>query len=109
MFWLGHLLDSAGYQALPAKSVADARALLDRLKVEVDLLIVGHSLEGTGHFVENLRRTQNEVPVTYLYGESEKPRSCPGADVWVCKPSRHDQMSAAVWLEMVQDILKHRE
>jgi DNA-binding response OmpR family regulator len=109
VFWLGHLLEAAGYQSLPAKDVARARALINRFNVGINLVIIGHSLEDVGDFVETLRRTQKELQVIYLYGESEEPRSSPGGDVWVCKPSSPDQMSEAIWLEMVQDIFKRRE
>jgi hypothetical protein len=93
VFWLGHLLDSAGYQPLPAKDVAAARALIDRFNVGINLVILAHTLEDAGDLVERLRRTQRELHVIYLYRESEEPRPRPGADVWVCKPSSHDQMS----------------
>jgi DNA-binding response OmpR family regulator len=109
VFWLGQLLDSARHHALPAKSVADAEALLDRFKVAVDLLIIGHSLANGEGFVENLRRSQTGLPVIFLCDQMEERPSCAGADAFVCKPSRLDQMSEVVWLEMVQNIFKRNE
>jgi hypothetical protein len=61
VFWLGQALDRAGYQALPAKSCEDAAELLKQLNVEIDLLIVGHSLAGAGAFADALRHAQGHL------------------------------------------------
>jgi hypothetical protein len=105
VFWLGQLLYSSGsHQVLPAKSVTDAKVLIARLNVEVDLLVIGHTLEDSEHLVDNLRRSRNELPVIYLFGESEELPSSTGADAYFRKLSRFDSASEGIWLEMVRDI-----
>ena len=37
VFWLGRGLDQAGYPSFPAKSVPNAKTLLNELKIAVDL------------------------------------------------------------------------
>jgi DNA-binding NtrC family response regulator len=107
VFWLGQLLDSSGsYQVLPAKSVTDAKVLIARLSVEVDLLVIGQTLEDSEHLVDNLRQSRNELPVIYLFGESEELPTCTGANAYFRKLSRFDSVSEAIWLEMVRDIFK---
>ena len=107
VFWLGQLLDSSGsHQVLPAKSVTDAKVLIARLSVEVDLLVIGQTLEDSEHLVDNLRRSRNELPVIYLFGDSEELPTCTGANACFRKPSRFDSVSEAIWLEMVRDIFK---
>ena len=57
VFWLGQALDEIGYQALPAKDVADAISLLRELKSNIDVLIVNPTLKGVVPFIERLRRS----------------------------------------------------
>jgi DNA-binding response OmpR family regulator len=47
-FWLARGLDQSHYQSFPAKSVADASALIQELRLQVDLLILDPALPGVG-------------------------------------------------------------
>ena len=98
MFWLGQLLDSAHYQALPAKSVTDARVLL-RLPLEVSLVIIGQNVENAGELLEELRTSRGALPIIYLFHEGEPP---PGAAADHCKTRSRD---TAKWLHTVQWVL----
>ena len=53
VFWLGQLLDDAGYQALPARSSVDAIALQNQFHLKIDLLILNPSLVG---YASSLKR-----------------------------------------------------
>ncbi len=45
VFWLGRALDAVGFNALPAKNVADAQRLVEELDVRADVLIADFSTE----------------------------------------------------------------
>jgi len=105
VFWLGQSLDNAGYQALPAKSIGDATALLGQVNLEVDLLIVSPSLEGAYAFAESLRRFQGHLKVIAVVDELEVP-SCvfPEADASESRPL--DKVSRIQWLQTIQRVLE---
>jgi hypothetical protein len=107
VFWLGQVLDNAGYYALPAKSIADASALLDHFKLEIDLLIVNQSSEGADGFVDALRRQQGHLKVIAVIDESGEPSSDTlEADVSRFKPLNADRVSGMRWLQMIQSVLE---
>jgi len=54
-FWLGHALDQAGFDALPARNTSDATALLSELKVAVDLIVIRASMPSAKSLAEDLR------------------------------------------------------
>jgi DNA-binding response OmpR family regulator len=66
-FWLGQLLDQAGYEAFPAKSVADAIQLLDQLKFQIDLLVLNPALEGAASFAAVLRHSQPHIKIVAVH------------------------------------------
>ena len=106
VFWLGQALDRAGYQALPAKSCEDAAELLQQLKVEIHLLIMGHSLAGAAAFADDLRRSQGHLKVIAVIDEGEEPISAfPGADATRFMLSGVGEASETEWLETIEDIL----
>lgn len=106
VFWLGHVLDDAGYQALPAKSIKDATALLGQLNLEIDLLIVSPSLDGARGFADALRRFQGHLKVIAVVDEGEDPGSVSwGADAAERRPLNPDNASRAQWLRTVQRVL----
>lgn len=105
VFWLGQALDRAGYQALPAKSCEDAAELLKQLNVEIDLLIVGHSLAGAGAFADALRHSQGHLKVISVIGDADEPSAAfPGADASQFMLSGVDEASETEWLETIEDI-----
>ena len=105
VFWLGQALDRAGYQALPAKSCEDAAELLNQLNVEIDLLIVGHSLPGASAFADELRRSQGYLRVIAVIGDGEEPSSpFPGANASQPMLSGVDEASETEWLEAIEGV-----
>jgi hypothetical protein len=107
VFWLGQALDDAGYHALPAKSLADAKALLGQIDLEIDLLIVSLSLEGAYAFVDALGRFQGYLKVIDVIGDWEEPVSAfRGADASERRPLNHDNASRAQWLRTIQRVFE---
>ena len=110
VFWLGQALDRAGYQALPAKSCEDAAELLKQLNVEIDLLIVGHSLAGACAFADDLRHSQGHLKVISVIGDGDEPSvAFPGADASQFMLSGVDEASETEWLETIEGIFSQEE
>jgi CheY-like chemotaxis protein len=106
VFWLGQALDLAGCESLPAKSLSDAKALLDELKVTVDLLIVRSSMPGAAAFAETLRRTQGRLKMIGLVGDNEESFELePQMDAWLQKPFLTHETAKCDYLELIRLVL----
>ena len=106
VFWLGKLLGDAGYQALPAKGVSEASALLGELNTEIDLVIVNPSLPGAADFVNALRRSQPNSKVLAALGEKDQSADqVQISDVTARKPLVQDRGASSSWLRIVEHAL----
>ena len=104
LFWLGRVLDRAGYEAFPAKSVADGVNLLRELHLTVDLLILNCSLRGASRLITTMRRAQKGLKTICLDGENHL--AClSGIDAVCPKPGEIDERSEALWVETVSRVL----
>jgi hypothetical protein len=107
VFWLGQALDNAGYQALPAKSIGDATALLGELNLEIDLLIVSPFLEGARAFADTLRRSQGHLKLIALIDEwEERSFAFPEADASEYRPLNNDEVSRIQWLQTIEGVFE---
>jgi hypothetical protein len=102
VFWLGHALDSAGYEALPAKSVSDAIALLVQYRLSIDLLILNPSLAGAPGFAEDVRTSQRHAKIIVL---AESTGAMQGGEVSHPKPDRIDEIAKLEWLDLIHNVL----
>src|ERR1700730_2077327 len=59
VFWLGRLLNKAGYQVWPARNGNDAAALLKELDTGVDLLVINLNSGGAAALIEGQRPRTN--------------------------------------------------
>jgi hypothetical protein len=106
VFWLGQMLLAAGYDALPAKGVPEATALLAELGVAVDLLIVNPALAGAPHFVEELRRSKGDLKVLVLASDKGgQAHAIRRPDAILRKPVETDEVTGTVWLRSVEHLL----
>jgi DNA-binding response OmpR family regulator len=104
LFWLGRILDQAGYQAFPAKSVRDALALLRELHLTVGVLILNCSLPEAEDLITGLRNSQRYLKVICLNGEQEH-YCVRGVDAVCPKPSDFSERSKTDWVESVREVL----
>ena len=105
VFWLGQALDQAGYQALPAKSLVDATALLGELNIRADLVILSFASPDASAFAETLRRQQGQLKVIALIEGWEEPNpAAVGIDAWHSKPSVADEASKTDWIKTVRGV-----
>jgi hypothetical protein len=105
VFWLGQILDAAGYVAVPAKGIADAAEIVTTLRLPVDGVIATPAEHGLGEFVEKLRFSSPDLQVIAL-ASAEDPAWAvppPGA-VWKRRPRRRDEATRSEWLDLIHDL-----
>lgn len=106
VFWLGHVLDEAGFESLPAKSLSDAASLLAELKIGVDLLIVRNSIPGAAAFADSLRWLQRHLKTIGLLSADEEVRELdPHMDAWLHTPLETDEIAKCDYLELIRSVL----
>ena len=106
VFWLGQLLDAAGCESLPAKSLTDAKSLLAELRICVDLLIVRFTMPGAAAFAESLRWSQGHLKTIGLLEENEEiSERDPRMDAWLQKPFFADDVSKFDYLDLIGWVL----
>jgi DNA-binding response OmpR family regulator len=106
VYWLGRVLDDAGYEAIPARRVPDAIQLLHELHTVVDLLIVNMALPGAADLVRALRRSARPIRVmSLLESPDETPASPPGSDAVRSKPEEVDEISKLEWVDAIDRLL----
>jgi len=69
-FWLGQSLNAPHCRALPAKSVAEAVALIGQFKLKIDFLIMNPAVPGASDFTRALQRGQKHLRVATLTPET---------------------------------------
>src|SRR5579872_1604121 len=105
-FWLARGLDQAGYQSYPSKSVAAAFALLDELRIAVDLLVLNPALPEAGEFIESLRRSNEHLKVVALMGDQARfPALTARVDLCCRKPRQGDDLKRREWIAHVEELL----
>jgi len=104
VFWLGQVLDAAGFVAVPAKAIADAAEVVDLLRLPVSVLIAPAAEQGLAEFVERLRFTSPDLQVIALTSDSDPlvTQPIPGA-IPRQKPRYRNEATKAEWLDLVQD------
>lgn len=109
VFWLGQALLEGGYNALPAKGVPEAKALLSELEAETDLLIVNPCLAGAADLIDALRASNVELKVLALRGEQDlSAAKIPCPDASIRKPLRPDRIASSLWLRTVEQLLARK-
>jgi hypothetical protein len=108
VFWLGQILDAAGYVAVPAKGVADAAEIVVTLRLPVDVLIAPAVESGVGEFVEKLRFTSPDLQVVALASEEDAAWAMPPPRaVWKRKPRYRDEATRSEWLNLIHNLDRH--
>jgi len=104
-FWLGQGLHQAGYTAFPAESAPRAKAILDELKIAVDLLIVDSALPGAAGLVESLRYLNPNLKVIVLIDNDPGQDQIPDADAFCLKPFGTDKASRQNLIAQIEKII----
>ena len=89
LFWLGKILENAGYSVVPAVSIARAESILRLLALIPDLLIISLTLPDSSKFIRSLRRDWPSLRVIAAVDKEiqEAHRLSVEADWWGRKPA----------------------
>lgn len=104
VFWLGHILSGAGFEALPAKSVADAIALLSLLASQVDLLIFNPCVDAAASFAADLKRSDQRIKTMAVLPE-DMPSGLSDIDAYKRKTYKFDVSAQEEWLAFIRRVL----
>jgi DNA-binding response OmpR family regulator len=104
VFWLGHLLNNAGYQVWPARNGEDAAALMEELGAELDLLIIDPNLHGAAAFME-MQRSSRDFHTIALERPEEWAGPVDGVDIALTKPPHPDELSGLEWIAVIQNLI----
>jgi hypothetical protein len=104
-FWLARGLDQSGYESFPAKSVADASALLAELSTEVDLLILNVALPDAADLIESLRRLNEELKVVALIGDQLRLPGIAARVELCCRKPDRNEAKRLEWIGHVEELL----
>jgi hypothetical protein len=104
VFWLGQILDAAGYVAIPARGVAEASEIVTMLRLQVDALIAPPAERGLHEFVEKLRFNSPGLQLVNLVSEETSALTRPSEGVWKRKPPRRDEPSKSEWLDLIHNL-----
>jgi CheY-like chemotaxis protein len=106
LLWLGQLLVGAGYVGLPAQTVREATALIGKLNLIIDLLIIDPTVAGAAEFVRSMRREQGHVRViAVITSMTELDVGIRGVDAVRPGPTEADDLEASEWLRTIQHLL----
>ena len=109
VWWLGEVVAAAGYQAIPAPSVAEGERLLSGLRLAINLLIVNPAMPGAAGFIDKCRRAQKNLRVLAAVGETEGSEALfDHADAVGRKPAEVNDRSASEWVRAIKRVLGPR-
>jgi DNA-binding response OmpR family regulator len=103
LFWLGALLGELGYKTFPALNVPEALVCAQKLKLEIDLLIVNPLQTGAADFINTLRRSKGTVKVLAL--SDHQTVDLPVVNASLGKPDQLDQNTGIRWRDAVERLL----
>jgi len=106
VWWLGELFTEAGCRALPALGCQNAVALMKKLHVGIDVLIVNPQLPGVIALFRALSRANPRLKVIAI-GDTPKAIAaaiCPQATLQ--RPSGSEVISRLDWLQRVRKLLR---
>jgi hypothetical protein len=98
-FWLGRALDRFGYEAFPARSAADALALLSHIPTPPRLLIFGGASSEFQTLIDRCRQREQDLTVLWLTDDD------PAAYNQHHKPARGQDDELAELLLDIEEIL----
>ena len=110
VFWLGRILDGAGYEAFPARNAPDALKLISELHLSANLIVINYSLSGAAALIATMRRAQKSLKVMALVEDASGPTP-PAADAQYCKPRKinDEDPTGAEMLRIIRGLLSKRE
>jgi CheY-like chemotaxis protein len=110
VFWLGQAVDSAGYHAVPAKSVRNACELIQEHNLSVDILVIDPFLPNAFAFISHLRKSHTDLHVIAAIPEDwESLPPMTEVDATIRKPRHLTAVAILPWISLVQSLSLSRE
>ena len=106
VWWLGELFTEAGCRALPALGCDDAVALMKKLHVGIDLLVVNPQLPGFVELFQALSRANPALKVITIGNVPKSDSAGIHPHATLERPSGSDPISQPEWLKKVRKLLK---
>jgi DNA-binding NtrC family response regulator len=106
VWWLGEVFTDAGCRTLPALSCAQAMALIDELRVGIDLLIVNPQLPGVTGMLETLRSTHPKLKTVVIGSSPPERMAAIRPQAFLERPTASDSVSRPDWVKKVLKLLK---
>ncbi len=103
VFWLGRILDNAGYEALPAKTVQDAASLLSQYPVSLDLLVINPACPGALEFI-TAQSSRGTFKILGIF-DGDAHDEVAVVDAWFKKPDKADELARLEWRKVIQILL----
>ena len=105
IFWLGQILDEAGYEAVPAKSVSDGIKLLAEISIPIHLLILDPALPAAASLISILRQKEPNLKVIAVPKSQTVAGNLAGVDIIQVKTCAVDRIARDEWVKVVQEAL----
>jgi hypothetical protein len=107
--WLGELFSEAGYRALPALNCSQAVSLIEKFKLDVDVIAVNEGLAGVAGMIGLLRRDHRPLKIVVIRNPAGEGLAEIPAHATLDRPSGWEPISRPDWLKKVLSVLEQAE
>lgn len=105
ILWLGEILTESGYQTVPALHCRQARSLVKKLALRVDVLVVNPKLRGAARTIKALETEHPRLRVVLIIDRSAPlPVRDPNHAV-LERPSPWEPVSRPQWATKIRKVL----
>lgn len=105
LWWLGEMFTDAGYQAVPALSCSQALAVVNRLNLHINVLVVSASLSGAIRLVRSLERLGRDLRIVLVADSKDLAVHSLHYDAILTRPSGWEPVSRPDWLRKLHTLL----
>lgn len=109
LWWLGEVFAEAGYQAAPALDCRQALVLLERLGLDLDLLVINPKLAGAARMRAILALEHPSLRVILIQDRGDRPHVSIQGDAVLERPSGWEPVSRGHWQRKLRGVLRHLE
>jgi len=107
--WLGDLFNEIGYRALPALDCEQAVSLINRFKLDVDVVAVNDELPGVMGMLGMLKRAHRPLKIVAIRTANADVSMLIPAHATIERPSGWEPISRSDWLQKILSVLKQAE
>ena len=105
VWWLGEVFIEAGCHTLPALSATEALALMKRLQVSIDIVVVNPALAGVDRMLRSLKRANPGLKIIII-GPGTLTSATMRVHGTLIRPSAFEPLPRPEWLDKVRVLLR---